>query len=137
MINVRNMTVSDIPSLKLSEEWMRDRYIPYLESGSPSYIVENEGRPLCAFGCVLLWDGVCEVWYNLISREKTISQIRIIKKYLKEQAESLKIRRMQATIKCSSLVGRKFIEAMGFTLEGKLKKFMPDYSDAFMYARII
>jgi hypothetical protein len=134
------MTTEDIPFLKLDAEWMRDRYYRYLEEElCPAFIMEDEGRLLCAFGAAFLWDSVCEVWFSLIRKEKTISMIRTMRRYIDLVREKYNVRRFHATIKCNSAVSKKLVETLGFkceTPEG-MKFYNPDGSDAYMYSRII
>jgi len=140
MMSVRKMTIADIAVLKLPEQWMRDRYEMYLDAGTgPAWIMEDNGRPLCAFGAAFLWDGVCEVWFNLIEKTNTIGQIRAAKRYLLEQGKKYKVRRFHATIKCDSKISSRFVEALGFKCEtpNGMKNYNPDGSTAYLYSRII
>ena len=136
---VRKMEIKDIPFLRLDADWMRDRYKNYIECEiGPSWVIEDNNKLICAFGIAFLWNGVGEVWYNLIERTKTISQIRIVKKYLDEQIKELNIKRMHATTRCTSLVSRRFIEKMGFKCETPfgMRNYNPDNSDAYLFSRV-
>ncbi len=136
-MNARLMIVEDAKYLILAEEWMRDRYISYLEAKSGlAWIIEDEGRPLCAFGATEYWPGVYEVWFNLIEKVKIISQVRMAKRYIDQQAEMVGAWRLFALIKCDFEISKRFAEWLGFEYEGRLRKFNPDGSDAFMYAKI-
>ena len=137
MVTVRKMTIDDLPSLRLSSEFPRELIKPVIEAGSPSFVMEDEDGPLCAFGCTILWKGVCDVWFNLISREKTISQIRTIKRVIDEHIIILKLWRVQADSRCNSLANNRFLQALGFEFEGVKRKYYPDGEDSNMYARII
>jgi len=137
-VNIRKMTLDDIPLLNLSEDWMRGRYRMYLaaETG-PSWVMEDNGGLLCAFGAAFLWSGVCEVYFNLIEKRHIISQLRTVKRFLDEQGKKYNVRRFHATVKCDFDIGKKFIEFLGFQCEGKLRKYNPDGSDAYLYSRIV
>jgi len=133
------MTIDDIRFLKLDAEWMRDRYISYLENETgPAFVITDDtGKPLCAYGSAFLWPGCCEVWFNLISRDKVLSTVKAFKRTIALQAKEFNIRRMHATVKCESKVATRFIEALGFEFEGVLRKYNPDGSDAAIYARCL
>lgn len=134
---IRKMTIDDIASLNFEADWMKDRYKLYLERETgPAWIMEDDKGPLCAFGAAFLWDGVCEVWFNLIRRERTVRQILAARRYLKEQGVIYRVKRFQATIKCDFKKGVEFVKLLGFHYEGKLEKYHPDGTDALMYARI-
>lgn len=136
---VRQMKIEDIPLLKLKAKWMYDRYKDCFEREvGPAWIVENDGKSLCAFGALFEWEGACEVWFNLINKEHTISIIRLLKRYLVEKAKEYNVRRMQALIGCGSEMNIKFIEKMGFHNEtpNRMKNKMYDGSDAYLFARI-
>jgi len=130
------MTLDDIVHLKLPEEWMRERYIPYIEAQTgPAWVLEDEGKILCMFGASFYWKGVCEVWFNLIEKTKPITQVRTIRRYLEEQAKVYGAWKAFAMIKCNFLVGKKFVEAVGFKYKTTLEKHHPDKSDAYLYER--
>jgi hypothetical protein len=134
------MTVEDVGILKVREEWMRQAYQRYLESHNGyAWVLEGEDGPICAFGGAFLWGGVCEIWFNLICKKHTIAVIRIAKRYLEEQAGKNNVHRLQATTKCDSVVGNKFIKWFGFKNETPdgMKNYNPDGSDAYLYAKII
>lgn len=133
------MTKEDIRFLKLDAEWMYERYERYLDcENNTAFAMEDEIGLLCAFGCAFLWDGVCETWFNLIRKEKTITQIRTIKRYIEEQSKKLNICRMHSTVKCTSLIGIRFVEKLGFHCETPcgMKSYNPNGSDAFLYSYI-
>ena len=135
------MTIEDTVFLKLDAEWMYERYRRYLECETgPAFILSDDANsPLCAFGCAVLWDGVAEAWFNLIRKENTITQIRIVKRCIESQIVKLKIRRLHATAKCTSDISKKFVEAMGFRCETPfgMKAYNPDGSAAYLYSRTV
>ena len=80
---IRDMTIEDVKYLKLPAEWMREKYIQGLSNtNDPAWLMEHEGRILCGFGAAKLWDGVFEIWFNLIRTENVISMLRILKKFI-------------------------------------------------------
>jgi len=139
-MNVRKMTIADIEYLNLEADWMKGRYESYLNAQTgPAWILEDESGPLCAFGAAFFWEGVAEVWFNLISRRKIFSQIKIARQYLDEQTKIFKAHRVFATTKCDFKVGQRFLEWFGFkceTPEG-MAGYNPDGSSAYLYAKVI
>jgi len=139
-LNIRPMTLDDIKYLVLPEEWMRERYIPYIEAQTgPAWILEDEGEKLCAFGASLMWSGVYEVWFNLIKKKRLLRQALTVKSYLKNEWKKYKVHRVFAMVRCDFEIGRRFVEALGFHCETPdgMKQYNPDKSDAYLYARIV
>ena len=101
----------------------------------PSWMMEHEGRVICAFGAAKLWDGVYEVWFNLVSPEKTVRMLRQLKKHFEENIKKYAVSRLQSVVRCEFKAAKRFVESFGFEMEGKLSKYNPDGSDAFMYAK--
>ena len=139
-MNIRRMTIDDIERLNFDEQWKADNYVAYLKNEvGPAWVIESDsGELLCGFGAAFLWQGVCEVWFNLVKKEKTICVIRLVKRYLAEQVKTLGIKRMHATVKCDFEAGRKFVESLGFRCETPfgMKNYNPDGSAAYLFSRV-
>ncbi len=137
---LREMKIEDIKLLKFDEAWKKVAYERYLEAQTgPAWIMEVEGKPVCAFGAAFLWTGVCEVWYHLIEKVATISQIRTIRRYLDEESKKQNVKRMHAMIRCDFEIGNKFVTALGFKCETPdgMENFNQDGSSAYMYSRLV
>lgn len=136
-MTIRKMTKDDIEFLDLPEEWMRERYVPFIESNPDNaFIIEDKGERVCAFGASKYWTGVYEVWFNLMKKTKTTELLLMVKKKIEEHVKVIKARRIFATVKCGYKIGMDFVDFLGFEFEGKLHKWNPDGSDAFMFARV-
>ena len=140
-LTIREMTLEDVPKLKLDEEWMYERYEYHLSNKTgPALIAEEDGQALCAFGALFEWgqSGACEVWFNLIARRRTFNVVRILKRLIVELAARHKVTRMQAIVKCDSAVNNRFMRFMGFVNEtpGGMKNKLYNGNDAFMYSRV-
>jgi hypothetical protein len=138
---VREMTIEDVPLLKLKEEWMYTRFINCFECHTgPAYIMEYGSEPVCAFGALFEWEwgGACEVWFNVIKNVKPFVMLRIMKRLLEQLAKQYKITRMQAIIDCMSPVNKKFIEFLGFRNETPfgMKNKLHNGNTAYMFSRI-
>lgn len=135
---IRTMQLSDIKLLKLPEIWMEERYIEYLTNNTgPAWILEDDnGKPLAAWGAAILWDGVGEVWFNLIRHENIKFIVRTIKVHLTDKTKEWGLWRLHASIKGDFEIGKRFAEFFGFKFEGNLKAYNPDGSDAAMFALV-
>lgn len=151
-MNTRPITVGDIDSLNLSEQWMRDRYRTYIEADvGPAWIVEDEKGVLCAFGAAVYWNGMwcggaegnvnglCEVWYILIDKRKILSQMKEIKKHLSEQPKKYGVHRLQAVTKKGFEAGVRLFEFLGFKCETPdgMKKYFPDGATGLLYSKVM
>ena len=137
-MKIRTMNIEDIPTLHLQSPWMAERYADYVRrNAGPSWVVEDEKGPVCAFGLLFWWPGVAESWFNLIHKRNTFKVLRICHRYLKEQTKKHNLNRIQAYVACPFVSGQKFIESFGFQKqEGKLEGFSPDGTDVYLYSRM-
>ena len=133
------MTTEDIPCLKLREKWMYERYYDYLQTSDSAWIIEDNGEILCAFGALFEWNSTsaCEVWYNLIRKDKVFAMIKMLRKFIVNKAKELGIKRMQAVVECSSVTNEKFLKFMGFVNETPfgMKYKLYNGETAFLFAR--
>ena len=137
---IREMTIDDVAKLKLEEDWMYERYRNSFEYDSGhAFVVEEEGRALCAFGGLWEWksSGACEVWFNLIEKKRTFNIARILKKLIAKYAERYEVKRMQAIVKCDSRVNNRFMAFMGFINETPfgMKNKLYNGQSAYLYSR--
>lgn len=95
------------------------------------------GRPAACFGAVHIWQGVEEMWllteervrdYPLLMTKagKTYRDFRVI-------AENL--HRLQITVRCEDMRAVRWATALGFEIEGFMKKYGPDKADFYMMSR--
>lgn len=141
-LTFREMTIEDVPRLKLDVEWMYERFMNYIKSNNgPAFVIEEQGDALCAFGAVFEWGagGPCEVWFNLIENKRTFNIARIVKRLIEELAKKYKITRMQAVVRCDSDVNLRFMRFMGFINEtpNGMKNKLHDGQNAFLFSRCI
>jgi len=137
---IREMTLKDIDYFVLPLEWMRDKYKQsFKTTNDPAWIMEQEGRIICAFGAVFLWDGVCEIWFNAIRLENNFVMIRMLRRHLITQCKAHCVKRLQSIVKCDYAIGKRFVEAFGFKNETPdgMKGYHPDGSSVYMYARLL
>jgi hypothetical protein len=96
------------------------------------------GTPVAVFGCVLLWPGVAEMWSILTpqAREHPIHTTRVAKSFRDIAAQSLRLRRLQMTVRCSDLRAVRWALAIGFSIEGAMQKYLVDGADAYIMGRV-
>lgn len=136
------MTAQDVPKLNLEESWMYDRFYDCIARNmGPTYIIEEEGVALCAFGAMFEWgnSGACEVWFNLIEKRRVFNLVRIIKRVLPKLVRKHKVTRMQAIVRSGSKANNRFVKFMGFENEtpNGMKNKLPNDETAYLYSRCI
>jgi len=115
-----------------------EQSLKYYETEEHSYTAFLDGKPVCAFGSHILWNGVSESWmmtgHQIEKRPITIT--RMCRRYFDYVARELLLHRMQITCNCNDLLAMRFAIALGFQEEGLLKKYGPDGSDYVIFARL-
>lgn len=101
-------------------------------------VVGDGGTPLVSAGVRWLWENVGEVW-AFVSREAraypkslTVYARRIVDSWW----DHFRYRRLQATVDNDNMMSRRFVEHLGFSFEGVLRRYGPDDIDQAMYARV-
>lgn len=84
------------------------------------------------------WDGSAQLWAILsqASCRYPISLTKICEAMVSYAVKKQELRRVSITVKTDYFQGNRFAQVLGFTLEGRMKKFLPDGADANLYARI-
>jgi hypothetical protein len=97
-----------------------------------------DGSPVAAFGCVSLWPGVAEMWSILSpqARQHPIHLTRVAKSFVDIAAQSLRLQRLQMTVRCDDLRAVRWALALGFSIEGAMPKYLVDGSDAYIMGRV-
>lgn len=136
-LNTRLFTIDDIDLLGLDTEFLRNKYVMYLKNEEgPAWLIENEDGPICAFGGVIMWEGVAEIWFNLINETDTFLAIRRIKRMIPAMMDKFGAWRLYATVIKGNETGARFVKKMDFVYEGTMRAYYPDKSDAEIYARV-
>lgn len=91
----------------------------------------------CA-GIRTIWDGVGEAWVlasqGVYKHPKSV--FKNVRDYLDKIIKEQGLWRVQAHVRTDNLMGIKFIQMLGFKIEGKAVKFNPDKTDAYLFARV-
>lgn len=95
------------------------------------------GRPVACFGAVHIWKGVEEMWCFIEERgrkyPKTLTRAAIA--YRDFRVLSKNLHRLQIIVRCNDLRAVRWGLAIGFEIEGLMKKYGPDEADFFMMSR--
>lgn len=103
-------------------------------------IVESStGGVIGVIGFNKIWDGVVRAWavFGVDVQRYPIAFHKLILRLIEHYTFILKIWRIEITVLCSFNQGIKWAESLGFIREGCMKKFGPDGSDFYLYARVV
>tara|TARA_Y100000004_G_scaffold182527_1_gene229369 strand:+ start:528 stop:1022 length:495 start_codon:yes stop_codon:yes gene_type:complete len=113
-------------------------YLQAYADGGHAYTAIGEGEIYAMFGLFKLWPGVGEAWLipsNKIDR-KTLAMHRAALRFFEYAANELQIKRLQFTVHTLNERADRWAQRCYFEREGLLKKYGPDGSDYWMYARM-
>ena len=96
-----------------------------------------QSKPVAVFGVVDVWDGVAEMWLNCEERLRKYGKTmtRAAQIYADYIVISRNLHRLQITVRCADLRAVRWGLALGFEIEGVMKKYGADGSDFFMMSR--
>jgi RimJ/RimL family protein N-acetyltransferase len=110
------------------------------ELSSAVTLLEADTGYVVAVGGVLpLWKGVGDVWMvgsDLVPKYPR-AIYRLARAMLREASKGLTLRRLQCTVDPRYEEHVRFIERLGFTSEGLMRKFGPHGEDHVRYAKVI
>jgi len=95
------------------------------------------GRPVACFGFLPLWTGVAEMWLLIEERGRKYgkSLTRAAMTVRDFAVLSNNLHRLQITVRCGDIRAVKWAQAIGFDQEAVLRKYGPDKSDFYIFAR--
>tara|TARA_R100000808_G_scaffold19385_1_gene42091 strand:- start:7075 stop:7497 length:423 start_codon:yes stop_codon:yes gene_type:complete len=103
------------------------------------YTLFEEDVVLGIGGVHNIWQGVGEAWLLLgkeaFARPKTVARHTVY--MFAHMQEEYKYQRIQASISVKDVKAKRFAEWLGFENEGIMKKYGPDGSDYYRYARVM
>jgi RimJ/RimL family protein N-acetyltransferase len=141
MLEVSNFEADDLNTLALSAnqafmgEHIDGDYGQRLKTGSTlSVSIKEDGRLLACFGLVPIWAHSSEAW--MLASEQVSRGTRTLVKTLKSLLQSRPELRIQTTVKADFETGLRFVEFLGFELEGRLQRYNVQGQDVYMYARV-
>jgi hypothetical protein len=96
------------------------------------------GEPIAICGGFTFIPGVVHFW-GLMSERITERPLDFHKKcleILRWYEETQGVRRMQIEVSVDYDEGQRWVRALGFTKEGRLKAWLPDGTDVYLYGRV-
>mgnify|MGYP003648339157 CR=1 FL=1 len=96
------------------------------------------GNPVAIVGGFLFVPGVLHIWaiFSEEIRKTPLAFQKKVLEMLKFYEKDEKLRRIQVEVRVSYLEGQKWIESLGFKQEGRMRAWLPDGSDCFLYSRV-
>jgi len=97
------------------------------------------GDILCSGGVFMLREGFGEAWLvcSILVYIYPSILYRVAKRYLDKIIRDRNLHRVQATPSTTWPTGYKFVERLGFQIEGVLRKYGSQQEDCYMYGRIM
>jgi len=107
-----------------------------------TYAVEYEDELVAVGGLQVKWEGVGLLWLMLTDACQkdglhAIRALHAIREKTDELIEKNNIWRAEASVRTDFPKAVKMIEFLGFYREGLMRKYCPDKSDSYLYARVI
>lgn len=107
------------------------------ESDGPSRTLSYHGEPVGCFGIRIYWPHVGEAWVILTKDIEKYCGAHIQGKRIFEQMiEEFDLHRVGAFLRTDRPEFVRYAEYMGFEREGECRKFFPDGTNCYMYARV-
>lgn len=98
-----------------------------------------DGKVEACIGMFVLWDGNADVWTYISNKckEHPIAFHKAVARILDAYQNGLGAKRVSAGTPANFTEGCRWLESLGFKVEGKMLKYGPDGSDWWLYARVI
>lgn len=113
------------------EKWAK------LNEESTSFSGFCDGKLIGCAGIRIVWEGVGEAWalasQDIYKHPK--SAFKNVRDYLDKIIKEQGFWRVQANVRIDNPMGIKFVQMLGFKIEGKMEKFNIDKTDAYLFAR--
>lgn len=123
---------------KLIKQYATSAYGKLLKSAGPCYtVITEDGTVVGCGGLAKQWEGRYLLW-SILARQCAGSIFfkvnRIVSRFL--AIHSAEIQRIEVTVDADFPQARRWVESLGFNCEGLMKKFNPDGSDAYLFAKV-
>ena len=109
------------------------------ESCLSAYTAMLESKVFMIGGVYGLWKGVGEAWFVMSSMayEKPFAVAKHSSLLLDHVQEENDLKRIQASVHTNDKQAVRYVEWLGFENEGLMKKYGPDGSDYYRFARVV
>lgn len=114
--------------------------VPSLDRRDGSFIetLTLDGHPVAFIGMLIHWKGVASAWTISASDVKLCPKTfhKLVLEMLEEYTRIFQITRLQFNVRAKFRGGCRWAEALGFSKEGRMRKYDPEGNDYFRYARV-
>lgn len=113
------------------------KYAKQMETGDGFTYYDDSGNPIFAGGIVPMWDKVGNAWLSVgpqIRETRPITLVRRVRDGIAFIVRKRGYERVQAYTKASDPLTGHMCKRLGFVLEGKMSRYLPDGGDAFQWA---
>lgn len=134
MVDIREFDKEAISGVPEFDE----RLEVYAKTGT-AYTLRVDGQVVAVAGLIMHWRHVGELWAvtSSLVTKYPVAFHRAIKLGLEELIETHKLHRVECTVLIGHKVSVKWLNRLGFEIEGIKRKYDPNGNDYFMMARII
>jgi RimJ/RimL family protein N-acetyltransferase len=138
MIEIRDALQSDLDLVRQDSIDVAAKNYPNWDLNGWAKTALIDGQIIGVGGCVVYWEGVGEGWFCLSKKalEHKIGIFKCIQRIIEQAFLELKLKRMQVSERADSSQTIKMAEALGFNREGLMKSYLPDGTDAYLYALV-
>lgn len=139
MITIRKATQEDLDFARQNPIEVAVKEYPRLELGGIAKTGLVDGEIVGVGGVVIYWEGVGEGWIILSKKVLNfkIEVVMCIKEMMEQVIVDCRLRRLQVTVRVDFPQAKKLVETLGFEQEGLMRKYLPDGTDCWIYAKII
>ena len=133
-----NMRIGDGGVLAMRDSIsMRDLMYAQASTGNAITALLN-GTPAVSFGSVHIWKGVEEMWCLMEERARKhpVAMTKIAIAYRDFRVIAGNLHRLQLTVRCQDQRAFRWATAIGFELEGQMRRYGPDGSDFYLMSRV-
>jgi len=135
----RPLDADEFSPFDFFDDGAKQRTIMSSQYGSDVFTIYDEEGVMGVVGCTPIWEGVANMWTLLgegIYREPKAFSL-LTGKLIEEMFNKYRLRRADAHVKIGHDKGVEWIERFGFVREGTMRRYLPDGSDAYLYARYL
>lgn len=145
MIEIRKATLQDIEEAAANPLPIFDNGVDHkpgcihcLNSGVLMAMVTKDGDLCGVMGGFTYWGGVATVGalFTPHLKKYPIAAVRSMMEIIGINQELLGLHRMELAVKTDYKTGQRMAEALGFQVEGLLRKYTADKQDHYMYGRV-
>ncbi len=108
------------------------------ESRGLVFTIIHEEQPISVCGAIELWPGVAEIWFlttEYVDEHKTFFYRQVINLMNHVQKE-MNLHRMQCTVETDFVQCQKWLEGLGFIIEGVMLMYGPDKKNHYRYSKL-